>query len=58
MVLRLVRFVLSAGHGCMLLYALLHLAGYNNVLASDHKDSIFFDIKLIVLDFTDKVLDF
>jgi transketolase len=23
------RFVLSAGHGCMLLYALLHLAGYD-----------------------------
>ncbi|AEE80104.1 Transketolase [Arabidopsis thaliana] len=25
------RFVLSAGHGCMLLYALLHLAGYDSV---------------------------
>src|SRR5919109_5365369 len=23
------RFVLSAGHGCMLLYALLHLTAYN-----------------------------
>ena len=23
------RFVLSAGHGCMLLYSLLHLAGYD-----------------------------
>ena len=23
------RFVLSAGHGCMLLYALLHLTGYD-----------------------------
>ncbi|HLI35549.1 MAG TPA: transketolase, partial [Terriglobia bacterium] len=23
------RFVLSAGHGCMLLYSLLHLTGYN-----------------------------
>ena len=23
------RFVLSAGHGCMLLYALLHLSGYD-----------------------------
>jgi len=23
------RFILSAGHGCMLLYSLLHLAGYN-----------------------------
>jgi hypothetical protein len=26
------RFVLSAGHGCMLQYALLHLAGYDSVL--------------------------
>jgi transketolase len=25
------RFVLSAGHGCMLQYALLHLAGYDGV---------------------------
>lgn len=25
------RFVLSAGHGCMLHYALLHLAGYDSV---------------------------
>ena len=25
------RFVLSAGHGCMLLYALLHLTGYDSV---------------------------
>lgn len=25
------RFVLSAGHGCMLQYALLHLAGYDAV---------------------------
>ena len=24
------RFVLSAGHGCMLLYALLHLTGYDS----------------------------
>src|SRR5215210_170685 len=23
------RFILSAGHGCMLLYALLHLTGYD-----------------------------
>ena len=23
------RFVLSAGHGCMLLYSLLHLTGYD-----------------------------
>ncbi|KAG8488983.1 hypothetical protein CXB51_017064 [Gossypium anomalum] len=28
------RFILSAGHGCMLQYALLHLAGYDSVLAS------------------------
>ena len=28
------RFVLSAGHGCMLQYALLHLAGYNGVKVS------------------------
>jgi transketolase len=27
------RFVLSAGHGCMLLYALLHLAGYDVTMA-------------------------
>ncbi|GMP61835.1 hypothetical protein CsSME_00024139 [Camellia sinensis var. sinensis] len=25
------RFVLSAGHGCMLQYALLHLAGYDSI---------------------------
>lgn len=25
------RFVLSAGHGCMLQYAPLHLAGYDSV---------------------------
>lgn len=29
------RFVLSAGHGCMLLYALLHLAGYDSVQVCD-----------------------
>lgn len=29
------RFVLSAGHGCMLQYALLHLAGYDSVRVSD-----------------------
>lgn len=28
------RFVLSAGHGCMLQYALLHLAGYDSVQVS------------------------
>lgn len=28
------RFVLSAGHGCMLQYALLHLAGYDSVLVN------------------------
>jgi transketolase len=28
------RFILSAGHGCMLQYALLHLAGYDAVLVS------------------------
>ncbi|KAL9275097.1 Transketolase-2, chloroplastic-like protein [Drosera capensis] len=31
------RFVLSAGHGCMLHYALLHLAGYDSVLEDDLK---------------------
>lgn len=31
------RFVLSAGHGCMLQYALLHLAGYDSVLEEDLK---------------------
>jgi transketolase len=29
------RFVLSAGHGCMLLYALLHLSGYDSVTIED-----------------------
>ena len=29
------RFVLSAGHGCMLQYALLHLAGYDSVKVGD-----------------------
>ncbi|XVE76955.1 hypothetical protein DITRI_Ditri13aG0022300 [Diplodiscus trichospermus] len=32
------RFVLSAGHGCMLQYALLHLAGYDSVLEDDLKN--------------------
>ncbi len=31
------RFVLSAGHGCMLLYALLHLTGYDSVTMEDIK---------------------
>ncbi|KAF5795219.1 putative transketolase [Helianthus annuus] len=31
------RFVLSAGHGCMLHYALLHLAGYDSVQEEDLK---------------------
>ncbi|MFM9086915.1 MAG: transketolase, partial [Cyanobium sp.] len=31
------RFVLSAGHGCMLLYALLHLTGYDSVTLEDIK---------------------
>ncbi|CAK9169463.1 unnamed protein product [Ilex paraguariensis] len=29
------RFVLSAGHGCMLQYALMHLAGYDSVQEED-----------------------
>jgi transketolase len=32
------RFVLSAGHGCMLLYALLHLSGYDSVGIEDIKN--------------------
>ncbi len=32
------RFVLSAGHGCMLLYALLHLTGYDSVSIEDIKE--------------------
>ena len=28
------RFILSAGHGSMLLYSLLHLSGYNSVSVS------------------------
>ncbi|WP_008314541.1 transketolase [Leptolyngbya sp. PCC 6406] len=31
------RFVLSAGHGCMLQYALLHLTGYDSVTLDDLK---------------------
>jgi transketolase len=31
------RFVLSAGHGCMLLYALLHLAGVDEIDAEGNK---------------------
>ncbi len=31
------RFVLSAGHGCMLIYALLHLSGYESVSIEDIK---------------------
>ncbi len=31
------RFVLSAGHGCMLQYALLHLTGYDSVSMDDIK---------------------
>lgn len=31
------RFVLSAGHGCMLYYALLHLTGYDSVSLEDLK---------------------
>eukprot|EP01018_Ginkgo_biloba_P016182 Gb_10221 [translate_table: standard] len=31
------RFVLSAGHGCMLQYALMHLAGYDSVKEEDLK---------------------
>ncbi|MFN9932725.1 MAG: transketolase [Cyanobacteriota bacterium] len=31
------RFLLSAGHGCMLLYALLHLTGYDSVTLDDIK---------------------
>ncbi|CAL9167777.1 unnamed protein product [Musa hybrid cultivar] len=32
------RFVLSAGHGCMLHYALLHLAGYDSAKIEDIKE--------------------
>tara|TARA_Y100001968_G_scaffold224116_1_gene206750 strand:+ start:372 stop:2330 length:1959 start_codon:yes stop_codon:yes gene_type:complete len=32
------RFVLSAGHGCMLVYALLHLTGYESVTIEDIKE--------------------
>eukprot|EP00443_Scrippsiella_acuminata_P032727 CAMPEP_0115300614 /NCGR_PEP_ID=MMETSP0270-20121206/69426_1 /TAXON_ID=71861 /ORGANISM="Scrippsiella trochoidea, Strain CCMP3099" /LENGTH=178 /DNA_ID=CAMNT_0002718451 /DNA_START=121 /DNA_END=654 /DNA_ORIENTATION=+ len=31
------RFVLSSGHGCMLQYSLLHLAGYSSVSLDDIK---------------------
>lgn len=36
------RFVLSAGHGCMLQYALLHLAGYDSVKVSSDSNFISF----------------
>lgn len=32
------RFVLSAGHGCMLVYSLLHLTGYDSVTIEDIKE--------------------
>ncbi|MFR7018393.1 transketolase, partial [Streptococcus pneumoniae] len=32
------RFILSAGHGSMLLYALLHLTGYNDVSMDEIKN--------------------
>ena len=32
------RFVLSAGHGSMLLYALLHLTGYEDVTLDELKN--------------------
>jgi transketolase len=32
------RFILSAGHGCMLQYALLHLTGYDSVSIEDIKN--------------------
>ena len=31
------RFVLSAGHGSMLLYSLLHLTGYKSISLKQHK---------------------
>ena len=34
------RFVLSAGHGCMLIYALLHLTGYDSVSIDDIKQAL------------------
>ena len=32
------RFVLSAGHGCMLLYSLLHLTGYKDMTLDEIKN--------------------
>ena len=32
------RFILSAGHGSMLLYSLLHLTGYKSILLKDIKN--------------------
>lgn len=45
------RFVLSAGHGCMLQYALLHLAGYDSVLVSA------FDFTLLLVSIIIFLLD-
>jgi transketolase len=46
------RFVLSAGHGCMLQYALLHLAGYDSVKVRRLADSsvcilVFFCVRVM-----------
>ncbi|RWW60741.1 hypothetical protein BHE74_00032246 [Ensete ventricosum] len=49
------RFVLSAGHGCMLQYALLHLAGYDSVLILMIRVMVFFP-SLHSLSFYDRVL--
>ena len=42
------RFVLSTGHGCMLLYSLLHLTGYKSVSIEDIKNLDNGDPKLLV----------
>ena len=43
------RFVLSAGHGCMLLYSLLHLTGYKSVSIEDIKEFRQWGSKLLVI---------
>ena len=41
------RFVLSAGHGCMLQYALLHLAGYESVKVMNSIGSTYFRVSIL-----------
>nr|CAD1821689.1 unnamed protein product [Ananas comosus var. bracteatus] len=50
------RFVLSAGHGCMLHYALLHLAGYDSVKEEDLRAFRQWEAELLVIQRISKPL--